>query len=278
MSYTKVTMLFSQSSVKNTDDARALVRHYGWSESWYIIGSGPSNEVKATSRELARKRAQLLGDTASVIGIRIQQVSPLGPMQIIKESFPGVINTKVDSPQQSLLFYLTAPGKANRRQTIVRGVPDSRIEGGEYRRLPAYDRRLREYFDYLTEKFLFKGASLDAASVKIHDITSGGIVTTDVAHGRANADAVQVFKTKAAGNRLKGVKTRVNGVPASATTLQLRDWPHGASVGGRLRLIPEQEYFSPVLEEGLEVLGSVVSRDTGKPFNLSRGRRSARSA
>lgn len=261
---------------ENTDPAGTLPGG-GWAETyWADSAAGPAFDEKV--KALIRERCTLMSNEAFVSGFRVTDTSNGNRTKAARYLKFGSSALRCDNVEQSLSWVLRATGDPNRRVLTLRGVPDARVAGGTYKKQPDYDAALRSFFRFLLQDpWRFRGKDLSGDSKQIATISAEGLVTLDEDHTFVDKNPVQVLRSIAVGHRLKGISTIVNGAPVGRA-IQLRDWPFGASVRGRLRLIKTAKLYPMELSDDEIITPEVRERQTGGPSKRSRGRRSARYA
>jgi len=274
MTATKLTIMFEQANLENDNNPKTTNRLVGWSESFYNLGEVGAALTKRQAEELCRARARLLSTQAYVKGYRLQQVDPVGKTLAVKFFVKGTTSLDCDDPNNALLWQAHSPTKGNRRILIIRGVPDEVIATGSYNRGRNYDNALRQLWTTLQDTWMFRGKKLDGGEEKLLSVSALGVATLKAPLAFVVGDKVQVLRTIAPGHRAKGHSTTIAAV-GGPSLYTLTDWPHGATTGGKIRKDTGIDYFNMELSDAEIVNPRVTDRDTGRPFNQSRGRRSA---
>jgi len=277
----KVTFLFHHQSRADDAPGKPVKRSYGWSESWYTTAEFGSQTFNDNCQEWRDKRAALLGVDSSIVAHRSQIVGPTNAIYLDRRVTGGTSSLAVDTPFQSLLYYPRAGATPNRRQTILRAVPDARIVTGEYKHEQNYTDALKAFWAMLMARWLFKGKDMSGVSARIRTITPGSGSTYNVVLEDAlavnNDDAVQIVRAYELVGRTRGAKCFVSGV-TDPKNFSISGWPYTAAKRGRIRLVAADTYHTPNLGTTEIINPKVTKRDTGRPFDLSRGRQSARRA
>jgi len=267
---TKCTMLFQLATGGAPGQTGARIG--GWSESWYNDQSALST-VKERFFALCQARAAMLPTWAQIVGQRYQQVVPkVTSSQVASLVFPGTAGLQVDVPQMSVLVKIGAGGgNPNIRQWAMRGLPDARVENGEF--LPSLQFTQRfQFFSQLLQYWLFRGVNLLADQAAVNFIDANGEVQLNESFTVNENDRVQVIKTMNTAERLVGGIYQVGAGPTSHT-LTLRNWDQGLTQGGTVRLY---QIIYPTIDPNNIQLGRVTVRKVGRPFFSYRGRRSNR--
>lgn len=272
----KVTLIFQASTfVQGTVQRRVA----GFSESYYTLNDPKGAGFRSSVLTLANVRLLLCPVSCTMVGWRVGQVDPTGASRQYDDTAPGGQNVENDLPSMALQFTVRGKDTNNQRSMILRGVPDVRILRGEYNPSQAYNAALRQFFRQLIANWKFRARDLSFPKVPINTIDGNGLVTTLKPHGLVNNDLVEVLSTiDSTGHKFSYI-ARVNGVPGSATTVQiLGEGPHPviiSSAKGRIRKlvwtypgfdITEDEMITPV----------AINRKCGGPFLKFRGRRTAK--
>jgi len=272
MAKTKVTLLINIGTV---DTGGGAVRSGGFSESYYsnLTVDDPNTETNA--RNLGIIRAKLLPASGRVVGQRIQQVDPAGPSISLAVVSPGASGLVTDLPQMALLFKMRSTEGFNNRETILRGLPDSLVVGGEYRPQPAYTQAIRDYFQEISGNWLMKGRVRTNPQIKVGSVTVGGLVTCGEEHGLEIGDEVMFLRTKATdGSLVKGIFS-VEAIN-SATTFTIFNWGtegFGTISKGKVRK-HEEDYFSLRIRDDELTNPRAIIREVGRPFGQFSGRHS----
>lgn len=268
MVMTKCTLLIESRSANSQADATRS-RIAGWSESWY--DEGPFSETKrAYTISLAQKRAALLPTGSSVVGQRYQEVDPIGASSTGSRVFAGGAGLQADIPQMALLLRIPGVGVKNFRPFYLRGLPDARVNEGEYSPSSIYTNKLIQFLLEL-EQWNFRGRNLAATTVPILTIDNAGVFQLEADSAIAVNDMVRVLRTNLATGGQFGGRFRVSAKP-TARTGTLADWTAGPAAGGRIRA---DSIIYPVVPGGLkpeDVISRVVTRKVGRPFAGYSGR------
>lgn len=195
----KMTMLFRASS---TDKNGQAARIAGTSESWYTsLGMADRTAFDPIAVDLCRKRAKLLPNNSSIIGTRYTELDanlkPTGRSVTFDDVYPGAAGMENDVPQAAIKLTLRATeNKPNRKETILRMVPDARVVKGEYAPLPAYDLALRQYVEALSANWKFRGLDSTQPIRPVARLLPGGTVVFPAANPFAEGDIVQFLRVK----------------------------------------------------------------------------------
>ncbi len=278
MPLTKITMLFKCPTQFGTGTNARINQLFGWSENFYLNNDKVTDtSTRVFTEGLINARCALLADEAWCYGYRIQRVDPTGASRKFTYYREGGAGEANDDPCNCLIYNVRgAEARTNRREVILRGLPDARLEKGEFKPTAEYRRRLRAYFQSLKDgEFGFRGIDKTQETVKIKSIEAGRLVHLEEATTMIAGNDVQVLRSLAAGHRFKGVKTKIFSVDDTKTLL-LEDWPFGASKGGRLRKSVTPIHIKMELTETEIDNPEVSNRDTGVPGDQPRGRQSAK--
>lgn len=278
MPLTKVTILFKQPTSFGTTGGPQINQLFGWTENYYRKNDVVADTAtKVFTETLIDKRRAVLADEAWISGFRFQRVDPTGAARSYKTYKTGQAGEACDDPCNCWVYNCRSEGGFNnRREVILRGIPDARLDQGEFKPTVAYKTALRAFFKELKDsEWGFRATDLTQETVKIKTIEAGRLVhlAEDAIMG-AGMD-VQVLRSVAVGHRQKGIKTKIFSKD-DARTLLLEDWPYGASKGGRLRKIVTPLWRGIELTDAEIDHPEVGNRDTGGPSDRPRGRQSNR--
>jgi hypothetical protein len=280
MSFSKVTWLFNHNRYNPNVSTPAQSRASGWSETWYS-DYGFNNEVLYTNLgRWATRRAALLGIGASIVGFRVSQVDPTGPTYTRKKLWAGTSGLPADNPEQALVGMFGSENGKNRRQIVLRGVPDERVKYGEYHKTDDFDKALRDFLTEVSTNWKFKGKKHTIAPVQLLGVVgrNPSVIITKDPHGIIAPSYVQIWRTNTPERRQQGIQS-VRVTVTDANTLSMASTPARflePSEGGQLRRVEGMELI-PVFYNSLSLDQLTVGKhDTGRPFFLQRGRRSAK--
>jgi hypothetical protein len=278
----KLTTLFQYSSAVSTPNS-PLHRTGGFSESWYIDAANSGQVVTGAQlmpgqfgiTGLWPARAQLLPVGTSIIGYRVQQVSPPGPSQAGAILYPGTAGIQADVPQMALLCRAQGQGVNNIRRFTLRAVPDSQVVEGEAAFAAPFLRDLQTFFQSLNG-WKFRGRDLSQPSFRIVSITplvgGGATVQCEQLPTVVVNDMVRILRTVDATKNSRGARVQITAVgPGNSVTINA--WAFGACTLGSIR---KDAVVFPLVDINNTGFGRVVVRRIGRPFVGFRGRRSKR--
>lgn len=271
----KVSLIFAQTT---SPDATwtGTQRTAGWSESWFYQSSSPDTVASLVngSGGVAQTRAALLANTASLAFTRIQQVNPVGGNSLFNFNVTGSAG-RCDLPQAALRYKVTAVDGISVRGVDLRGIPDDRVVGGAFSTTIPFTNALNKYRKSLAG-FGWFGQDRAVVKRKIATITTGGLVSLQVASPYAVNDTLHITRTKQDGSgKVQRFTASVASVGPLANQFTLTYWPLGACTGGSIQKV-SITFLAVDTSEPFGVIASI--RKTGRPFNLYRGRASTRSA
>lgn len=264
----KCDMLFRQQTNKS-GSTQNPVRVGGWSEGWYLADNAVDPFGKLN--QLCTFRARLLTDAAAIIGQRIRKVG--GSASTAGRVFIGALSVRADIPQMALLATIRGVNVNNVRRFVLRGMPDSVVEEGEFTNFSTTNRNLLGYDHALSDLgFCFHGRKLDALTVGVESISDAGVVTPSTLFPVSAGMRFRTLRVTSTvtGNVISVVRTVV---AFTSTTFTLGNWTFGAATGGKLR--QEDEVFPACLRDSL-AKNRVVTHKVGKDFFQYHGRRSNR--
>lgn len=265
MAVLKYTWLFQLFTNVASPDA-TIHRIGGWSETWYDENL---NVLLGSANLWAQKRALLLPQGAAIVGLRTQQVDPVGGAQTFAMNYPGINANSADIPQMALQCKAIGVGVRNVRTFTLRGIPDGQVTQGEYKPVPPFDTNLANFFKMLKQSaWNFRGRDLAQVAHPILTIDPTGIVAFSEPHGLAVGDYVRVLRTVLANGRQFGGRFYVDAVP-SPLKITITGWSQGATTGGKGR---KDAIVHPNVESA--TFDRIITRRVGRPFIQYRGRRS----
>lgn len=275
------TLLFAVTTVAK-DPTQAAPHSGGWSESFYVGGSGFTDIT--VFKKWASSRAVLLSGLASVIGYRQQLYTISGNKLLPGGSgggqffYPGNYAGDLNAPQDSLQLNFVVNTQPNSIRHRIAAVPDTIISGGEYNGDTTYQGYLSTYFSVVIG-FGFGAITRDLTrpDATVRSI-SGGVITTNTATGAALNQYIRLRRVKdSLGRPVEGtflVAAIVNNADGSVAytvidpPTQTVTTPNGTA---RLDLLVFNTFSSANV-------GRLVVRKVGRPFAAYRGRRSKRTA
>jgi hypothetical protein len=279
----KATILIQHAS-NVTNTAAAARRLGGFSESWYFQGSSPQDLYAALglagppgpagNRTLMDARANMLPNGSSIVGVRVQQLDPLGPSQSFAANRPGFSTKPADVPQMALLCTIPGLNVKNIRRAIFRAIPDADVVEGELVEGSSTANQARTFFSVLQQQaFRFRGVDLAQPTVPIITILSDGTVTLGGASaGFAVNDRVKILRTVNDSGDVLSALVTITAIPG-ATSVKLGNWLPGPCTGGTIR---KHAFIYPLVDGVNCSVGRVITRRVGRPFTAYRGRRSRR--
>lgn len=283
MAIYKLTTLFQFTSAVSAPTS-PLHRTAGWSESWYANATSIQAVIAAATGAAAAgsgswgfsgmwaQRAALLPIGTSIVGYRIQQVSPVGPSQAGALTWAGGSGYTADLPTSALLMRSPGIGANNIRRFMLRGIPDNQITEGEFQPSADYRTGVNLFIGSLSG-WLFRARDLSQPSIRIVSISAGGVVQTETPITYAVNNMVRILRTVDAGHNLRGGRFQVSVIGPGTNTFTLNNWNYGATTGGSVRL---DGVVYPTVDSANTNWSRVTTRRVGRPFNAWRGRRSKR--
>jgi len=253
----------------------------GWSESVYYDGPSVSDlyakvigPTGTGSPSLCSARAGMLPTQGRIVGQRFQFLDPLGPSKSLSQGFSGGSSQSTDIPQMALLCKVPATDSPNIRNLILRGIPDSQVQYGEYVPDSTYRAAVTRYFTAFS-MFRFRAnvpANLDQTIISI---SSGGVAY--LYFGPLTVSAGSIIKLNrvvlANGSTFSG-QVVVESVGPGANELKIKDWTMGATTGGKWN-IPNTAY--PAVDASNITISRIITRKVGRPSVGYVGRASANS-
>lgn len=269
----KVSLIFKYVSGGQVKGGLSLQRSGSWTESWYRDAT--LDQVISLTDDnagLAVLRANLLPNTVSIIGWRIQSVDPKGGTQAFHKILPGVSGDK-DIPQVALYISIAGAGVQNEKVFLMRGMPDTNVVLGEY--FPdanGFRDALKKFITYLGTGWKFKGKSHTPPTFDIATIDNAGLVTTFANHGYVAGNKVRILRghSLTLAPPLRGVVTVV-AAPSATTFTTGRAGP--GSTGGT---VIADTIVYPTVDPNFTQPVEVVTRKVGRPTDSYVGRRRRR--
>lgn len=282
MAVFKFTMLMQVPTAISAPNA-LLHRIAGFSESMY--GSATSGNAlysaistvppNAFGFSLLGARASLLPLGGSMVGVRVQQVSPPGPAQLFPVSLAGSAQ-EADFPSLALLVRSPGVGVNNVRRFWLHAVPDSQVTEGEYTPTSNFGTLVEAYFGTLAG-FQFRARDLSQPTNRIVSI---GIAVSGVSSllfenptTLTVGSFVRILRTRDSNGFLRGGRFQVLSLGATGNSVNIGLWPFGNTTGGTGRL---DGIVYPVMDTTQMAVVRVQVRRVGRPFTQFRGRRSRR--
>jgi len=252
----------------------------GWSEIYYkqVSGSdvGP-NAMLAVGRDLAQRRSLVLTPVATIVGLRatnvdfprvttLQRLAIAGQnTQVLSSSGPDVVNVAILATMSSSL--------GGKRQFLMRGLLDDDVVDGNITLAQSGVGIFTTWFNFLGSGN-FKIRDLQPGTPRPIGAVDGGtgIVDCSAAADFAVGDLV-TLKSRTAG---AGKKVNWTGLVLSTGPLvvQLKNYKWGNAFGGTLT--KQTVAYGDVARFTVPFPQRARTRQTGRPFDLLRGRASAR--
>lgn len=265
----KLSMLFNY--ISGGENPKSAIRQGGTSESIYWDDATDST-VRFFNR-LAEKRSALLPKYCAVVGIRVQQVDPVGSARSIDAFYPGGsdVGGQVDIPQLALKFRVKGVGVTNATTRKLAMVPDRQVTDGEYRPLAKYRDALKSYLRSLAF-WKFRGLNLTHVTVPIATVGADGTVTTEADIALAPGQTVGLRGVETAAGAFVTGEFTVD-TATSLRVFKVRRWASGACTGGKAK---RHEYIYPQFDIPATTPINVGFKKVGRPFGLYRGRQAKR--
>jgi hypothetical protein len=252
----------------------------GWSEIYYkqISDSdvGPNAQI-AVGRDLAQRRALVLTPVATIVGVRctnvlFPRVTTLARLgikgqntQLLSTSGPDVVNVAILATMSSSL--------GGKRQFLMRGLLDDDVVDGEITLAQSGVGIFTTWFNFLGSGS-FRIRDLQPGVAKPIGAVDGGsgIIDCSAAADFAVGDLVSL-KTRTAG---AGKKVDWTGLVLSTGVgvVQLKNYKWGNAFGGTLT--KQEVAYGTIGRFTVPFPQRARTRQTGRPFDLLRGRASAR--
>jgi len=248
----------------------SLSRVGGWSEGWWYDGTDSDAMDKLVI--ISEFRARCLTNAAQVIGQRVRVLG--GGSRTLNRTFPGNLVVRADIPQMGVLCSLKGIGGANVRRFILRGIPDARVEEGEYDPSDTFMIPLRGYIQQVQNQgFAFKAVDLTKLAYPVLTISNAGAVLLSQDASFGTGSLVKGLRVSDADNGLS-IPFTLPIVPGSdAKHWTLVGWTHPAASGGRIR---EVATVYPIVDASTFELVRVTTHKVGKDFFQFHGRASKR--
>lgn len=263
----------------------------GWEEVYYTNSTSLGDGYNA-GLALANVRKNLMGSPTTLDAIRVEdpdalRASVLTPLGFSAPVASGFYTSEADNPNVAAMMRLYGTGSATSRPLYLRGNPDS-----------AYDREFPNTADAQTWKTQYKalgdflsgngGGAIWQIKSRIFPIPTGGsknvfdvslvapdvatksrlVITSVAAHGLAVGNYVTLYKM---GIPRLGGTFKVVTVPDANTFSIPFALPSGATYpGGGYGL---KFTANPVAINSYTFNPRWTRRDTGRPFDVTRGRR-----
>ncbi len=261
------------------DAAGNSARSAGWSESWYLDSSRTAPSTPGILDGLRDVRALLLPRNSSIVGYRVQEFDIVTDVVSYSKTYhtvnPGGYGYDQDLFDMALCWRVRSQSSPNAREVILRGIPDVRINTGEYKSEGVYDTRIRGFFNYLIiNNLLMRGAKRDNEGFPIKKCTVGGVITTKRDHNLVVNDRVKLLRAQDKNNVFTTGEYTVSDAP-DARTLTISDFTLKGGyelIHGRVRKVGT--VYRPIEISDEEMMDPMaITREAGRPFHLPRGRR-----
>jgi hypothetical protein len=252
----------------------------GWSEIYYkqVSDSDVSpNALLATGRDLAQRRALVLTPVARIVGLRatntnIPRVTTLQRLaiqgqntQILSSSGPDVVNVAILATMSSSL--------GGKRQFLMRGLLDDDVVDGDITLAQSGVGIFTTWFNFLGSGS-FKIRDLQPGTPRPIGAVAGGTGQVDCSAAADFAvDDLVTLKTRTSGG---GKKVNWTGrvLSTGPTVVQLRNYKWGDAFGGTLT--KQTLAFGDIARFTVPFPQRARTRQTGRPFDLLRGRAASR--
>jgi len=281
--YTKVSFLYNAAAQK-IDSGVARPGFYGaagWSETFYFKSAPQSTQLESAIRNYVTKRRACLAQNCTLVAVRQSQVEPYGPsiMDRYNEIGRAGLNNDFSS---AVLYNLRSVDNAQKRPFLIRGVPDEMCETAAYFPTVDYANKVKAWLRAIqTDEWYMHGIDPTPTAHKIETIVEtiapAAQVTTELAHDLVLGDLVQILRTRRdSDKRYRGAVARISAV--NGRVISISPFTLGNCTGGRIRKKNPDRFVD--IGGSIEdfSIGHLTHRDAGRPFFLSRGRRSARLA
>lgn len=241
----------------------------GWSEIFYFNGESLDAGLTKMTQYMTVRMA-CCGETATCIGVKSTSVANPG-LSLSKEvKIAGAVGKVTDTPWQSVSLYGHSATQ-NKRNIILRGIPDANSHGGEFVR-GDLDHPLSATFYFIRNQGMcFRGKNLSNLLKNVTNVTSAGVVTLAQDLSLSPGDKIEFYKTKDIDDDpVKGAF--IVGAVTNGRLFNLANWDASrAVIGGRIRKL-EYSLYAITNTPGEY---RMTKRNIGRPFNLLRGRRAA---
>lgn len=273
MPLSRLTNILQVSTVP-TDPAQARVHVAGWSESFWTMLDASAYVPLWRAQNLAR--ANLLPLTGAIVGQRSQLYTIAGNKLIPggsaanRVSVPGSSTGVTDLPQVALQMSARGAGVANSSRLVLRAMPDSVMEGGEYFAGPAFKASVTRWVNTMIgTNFGFIGRDLAQASVSVL-LIAANVITVDLIPptGLAPGDFIRLHRVHDINDDPVIGAFRVTGINGLTITCAGLNATVNAPSGTLRR--DRLAFFN---YQSIDPIRAVVKK-VGRPFEQYRGRRS----
>jgi hypothetical protein len=248
----------------------------GWSESYWWPTDDLSQATAALKGGgsfgpgLLPKRANLLASACSILGVRFY-AGGAGKGIFKSMNYPGQYALS-DIPQMALLAYMSLQGTSAVRRLVLRGVPDSMVDSGEFAPLSGY---VQELLNFAVALSYFGGLGADTVTAyPVFGVSAAGLVTLNaVANPFAVASTVTFRNVLNEAGKRSGGSYVVSTIGPLSNQFTVAGWEKGLTTGGDVR-IPTVSVHAMV--GGSFTVSRILTRKVGRPFEQYRGRQSSR--
>lgn len=249
----------------------------GWTETWYstVGGTPPSNFRVLKAESYANARAKVLTNGATILSCRVSEVTTPRAVSIVMLGLKGALgqgiifnDKETDVVNLAQLVSFNSVGD-ERRHFLQRGLDDRDIVEGQITYIENGMAKSRRFWDFLRDnswsmKDYIKSAMQPISSV--NGSTKKVLVTDGTAYP---AGSVVLVNSRTAGNGLRmdwqgKVKSTVGNL------VELQGYRYGDAVGGFIWLLTPS--YPDLTEWVIPTPNWCRTRQTGRPFNLPRGR------
>jgi hypothetical protein len=213
-------------------------------------------------------RAGMLGNGASIIGWRIQQ---LGKKAFVSQvSYPGGLATNQDIPQMALECKVFGVGVENVKYFQIRGIPDSIVLSGAYAPSAQFSQNLAAWGAGLNSLgFSFQCLDQTQPVVKINSILTNGDYSLAAPLVYNANDVFQVLRCRNTINQNVSGSFRVL-TKTDAVSGKLAGWKGGpVDNSGSVKV---RKFIWPVVQINSLKPIQISTRKVGRPFFQYRGR------
>jgi len=252
----------------------------GWTETFYRFGTGAQvNDTQTISQATAivNARALVLTPFATIVGVRASAVDAPKIVQLIKFNTKGQNTGTFTSPGPDIvnvaILATMSSSAGGKRKFLQRGLIDNDVVNGQITLASSGVGIFTTWFNFLGDGSFRIRDLVPGPNIGIDNINGATGVLTKTVAGDVNVGDLIVVKTRVAGGGKRvywtGTVKLVDGV-----AITLNKWTWGNCTGGTFSVNTVQYGAVPAFT--VPFPQRARTRQTGRPFDLLRGRQAKR--
>lgn len=254
----------------------------GWSEKLWYTGALTQLAINQTASQVVPARLNILGSDCKLLRVRCESGLPFGPFIIAVGGGSGQLGgyTTLSADSELRLLWRTDDGAGHYNKNYLSGVPRDQIAGATYTPTGSFPLLLTQYFNTLSAQLFVINSTLQQLEVFTHatQLTPtpprGYLFQTKTPSNLVYGDMIHMKMAKGIGYNGRKSVTGVNvNQPVGFDTVFVGGAspidPENVNTSSQWAIVEENSY--PMVNQQTE---GIVTRKTGRPFGLVRGRRS----